>query len=196
MLDRLVLRRSRYGIGFRQDFLVSNGGARVWYLDVEGEVADSFGELVRAKLSGAIDAIDPLWRLTPFVDFPGDYGTKRYEFQWEREWRVPGGLAFTPEDVAFLFLPHELHGPARVLFDDHRRQNTGPQLRLPGHRLRLEHGANPNGPNCGSRVCAHVPPFRVPGARRRRVCVLRARPPRRRHLSRLRETLAVKTATL
>jgi hypothetical protein len=60
MLDRLVLRRSRYGIGFRQDFLVSNGGARVWYLDVEGEVADSFGELVRAKLSGAIDAIDPL----------------------------------------------------------------------------------------------------------------------------------------
>lgn len=131
MLDRLVLRRSRYGIGFRQDFLVSNGGARVWYLDLEGEVADAFDELKQAKLSGAIDATDPLWRLTPFVDFPGDYGTKRYEFQWEREWRVPGGLAFTPEDVAFLFIPEELHGPARVFFDDHRRHNTGPSYDCP-----------------------------------------------------------------
>ena len=39
LLERLVERRSKYGIGFTQKFLVGRGGARVWYLDMEGVAA-------------------------------------------------------------------------------------------------------------------------------------------------------------
>jgi hypothetical protein len=132
MLDRLVQRReTSYGIGFQQDFLVASGGARVWYLDNEGDVPGSFRALMERKTSAGIDTTDPFWRRTLFVDFPGSYGTTRYEFEWEREWRVPGGVAFAPEDVAFLFVPEELHGPAQSFFEDHRRENTGPSYDCP-----------------------------------------------------------------
>ena len=36
MLERLVERRSLYGIGFRKDVLVGKGGAPLWYLDKDG----------------------------------------------------------------------------------------------------------------------------------------------------------------
>jgi hypothetical protein len=41
-LDRLVARRSHYGIGFRQDILTSAGGARVWYLDRGSPIEAAF----------------------------------------------------------------------------------------------------------------------------------------------------------
>lgn len=39
----------------------------------------------------------------PFVDSVSQ--TYRYQFEWEREWRVPGGLAFDMTDVAFVIVP-------------------------------------------------------------------------------------------
>ncbi len=45
---------------------------------------------------------------------------------WEKEWRVPGGLKFLPDDVAFVFLPEELHDKARAFFAKHRADNSGP----------------------------------------------------------------------
>src|SRR5581483_10188190 len=47
LLERLVTRRSLYGIGFRQDFLIGQGGALVWYLDKDSPAASSFQGLVR-----------------------------------------------------------------------------------------------------------------------------------------------------
>jgi hypothetical protein len=131
LLERLVNRRSLYGIGFRQDFLISRAGARVWYLDRDGPRAESFQRLVREAMTGGIDVTDSLWTITPFVDYPGAYGSTQYRFEWEREWRVPGGVAFGPEDVAFLFIPEELHAGARSFFEDHFRDNTGPAYLCP-----------------------------------------------------------------
>ena len=37
----------------------------------------------------------------------------RYEFEWEREWRIPHALEFKSEDVAILFIPEEIHDQAR-----------------------------------------------------------------------------------
>jgi hypothetical protein len=70
LLGRLIERRSLYGIGFRQDFLVAHGGARVWYLDRDGPAAASFNALLVPAITGGVDASDPVWRITPFVDFP------------------------------------------------------------------------------------------------------------------------------
>ena len=39
---------------------------------------------------------------------------------------MPGGLQFAPRDVAFVFLPEELHDGARMFFTEHRDANTGP----------------------------------------------------------------------
>jgi hypothetical protein len=132
MLERLIDRRSLYGIGFSQRFLVRNGGARVWYLDNDGAAADVFTEIIREAMVGGMNPDDGLWALTPFVDYPGTYPDgKEYRFEWEREWRVPGGLQFGPDDVVFLFIPEDLHAPARNFFEEHERDHSGPAYLCP-----------------------------------------------------------------
>jgi plastocyanin len=39
---------------------------------------------------------------------------------------VPGGLAFQPGDVSFVFLPEQSHDNARAFFEIHRASQTGP----------------------------------------------------------------------
>lgn len=129
LLARLVARRSKYGIGFSQEFIVARGGARVWYVDAGGPVSEQFEELKRKHFGGGIDADSPFWKLTPFVDFPSE--KRHYRFEWEREWRVPGGFDFMPADVAFLFIPERLHGTARSFFQDAEDQHIGPNYQCP-----------------------------------------------------------------
>jgi hypothetical protein len=129
LLDRLVDRRSAYGIGFHQNFLIDSGGARVWYLDKSGAVSPAFKDLVVEAEYPTVDPSAPLWRLTPFVDYPDP--EKPFQFEWEREWRVPGGLDFRPDDVAFLFIPEEQHAAARQFFSDQLVNPTGPAYLCP-----------------------------------------------------------------
>jgi hypothetical protein len=128
-LDRLVERRSNYGIAFKQDFLVTKGGARVWYVDNEGQVARTLRGMVSSRAAPGMDLADEFWKLTPFVDYPSN--AYDYRFEWEREWRVPGGLSFDPDDVAFLFIPDELHAAARSFFQYAIDENTGPGYPCP-----------------------------------------------------------------
>jgi hypothetical protein len=131
MLDRLIERRSLYGLGFRKDFVVSNGGAPLWYLDKDGAQAKLINAQVAAKRRGSIDPDDPLWKVTPFIDNPGDYGWTKYRWEWERDWRVVGEVAFEPEDVAFLFLPEEDHEAARQFFANVEAEHSGPAYHGP-----------------------------------------------------------------
>lgn len=108
MLEGLVARRSRLGIGFHQLNLIPKGAARVWYLDKDTATRTAMQAKITTAMSGGVDPHDPIWRLTPLVDFAAD----NYHFEWEREWRIPGGLAFIPTEVAFLFLPEEQHAAA------------------------------------------------------------------------------------
>jgi len=57
----------------------------------------------------ADDPDHPVWRITPMIDAPGVYGCNSYEDEGEKEWRHIGDLAFEPRDVAFLFIPEDLH---------------------------------------------------------------------------------------
>lgn len=128
-LDRLVTRRSTYGIAFTQEFLISNGGARVWYVDGRGGVADTIRDMVSSRVVQGIDPHDDFWRLTPFLDLPS--AEYKYQFEWEREWRVPNNLNFEPKDVAFLFIPENLHSSARSFFQKASDQNDGPGYLCP-----------------------------------------------------------------
>jgi hypothetical protein len=121
-LARLIETRSLYGVGFRQSFLQQRGGDRVIYVPDDSAEAGSWRQHVAARRSAGVDPGDGFWMKTPFVDLlsPSNDTT------WEKEWRVPGGLSFEPEDVAFVFLPEDLHEKARRFFTDHQRENTGP----------------------------------------------------------------------
>jgi len=129
-LGRLVARRSLYGVAFKQDKIIEAGGGRVWYLDSNGSPARALTRMITGHTQpGQMDANDPLWSLTPFIDTPQE----NYRFEWEREWRVPGpqGMSFTPDDVAFLFLPEDEHASARSFAHEAAAENTGPAYLCP-----------------------------------------------------------------
>lgn len=100
-LARLSRRHGHYGIGFTKDFVRRNHGARIWYLDQGSPQARALASHLKA-LAGAGDFSDPMWTVTPFIDLvmPG-----RYEWDWEREWRVRDGVRFDLADVAFVVTP-------------------------------------------------------------------------------------------
>lgn len=128
-LDRLIERRSHYGLAFKQAFLSRLGGARVWYVDDGGAVAGVLRQMVSKRAIPGMDLQDDYWRLTPFIDFPSD--KMSYRFEWEREWRVPEDVKFQPDDVEFLFLPEHLHHAARRFFKDAQTQQRGPDYPCP-----------------------------------------------------------------
>lgn len=113
-LDRLT-RRGSYGVGFCKDLIEARGGQMVTYLPKGSAAADRFQRLVQAAMrdrvqpGSRINPDNPLWAITQFVDNPGEYGDSRYEFEWEREWRLPHHLAFGENDVALLLAPEEDH---------------------------------------------------------------------------------------
>lgn len=125
-LGRLAARRGSYGIGFSKEFIRSKGGCPVWYVPKDSSTAGAIRTLMLNALRQPVPGSEPVWRITPFIDFPGDYPTGRYRFEWEREWRLPGSLQFREADVAFLVVPEELHHAARSFFEGHIREGTGP----------------------------------------------------------------------
>lgn len=116
-LNRLVDRHGRFGIGFTKSYIRSVGGAPVWYLWRDSKIATELQSLITEAMRRR-DPEEPIWKLTPYVENPARGDTYRYEFDWEREWRVRDGLAFTPDDIAFLFAPERDHGWARHLLCD------------------------------------------------------------------------------
>ncbi|MET8160320.1 abortive infection system antitoxin AbiGi family protein [Sphaerisporangium sp. NPDC005289] len=113
-LDRLVARHGAYGIAFTKTFIKQQRGAPVWYLARDTEGFAAFKELVRTHVMGGVNPAHPLWKLTPLVDYPGVGETWRYEFEWEREWRIVGDLPFTwYDDVGFVIAPDAAHAALR-----------------------------------------------------------------------------------
>ncbi|WP_285913265.1 hypothetical protein [Actinomadura opuntiae] len=116
-LSRLVDRRGEFGVGYAKRAVALAGGAPVWYLRKDSPVANEFKRLVSNACGedGRPERQDdPIWNLTPYIDFPGAYWETEYEFEWEREWRIDG-LEVNADEVRFLFAPEPYHdGTARL----------------------------------------------------------------------------------
>ncbi|ALE93783.1 hypothetical protein AOC05_18010 [Arthrobacter alpinus] len=121
-LDRLRDRGKSWGIAFKRDFVLQHGGQRVWYLDINGSPYQALHGLKEVAFDHR-DWTNPVWDITPFVDQrnPGSYA-----FEWEREWRVVGGLRFDLEDVVLLIgldgvepLLHEKFSVGAPYYDAH-----------------------------------------------------------------------------
>ncbi len=99
--QRIMRRHGSFGVAFTKDFIRRRQGARVWYVDQGSTQARRLNEHL-SELTAAQDFVHPMWSLTPFIDLvmPG-----KYEWDWEREWRVQGDIRFTLEDVAFVITP-------------------------------------------------------------------------------------------
>ncbi|BCJ46963.1 hypothetical protein GCM10010168_35170 [Actinoplanes ianthinogenes] len=106
-LHRLMKRHGRYGLAFTRTFIRTEGGARVWYLDPDAPSREAISRMIGQAMKGGIDSADEIWKLTPFIDrvTPG-----HYEFEWEREWRVMGGLVFEQSDISFIIVPAGARG--------------------------------------------------------------------------------------
>lgn len=98
-LDRLRERNKSWGIAFRREFVLKQGGQRVWYLDADKAPYRAVYGLKETAYDNR-DWTNPVWELTPFIDEWNP--EKNYTFDWEREWRVVGGLRFDHEDVVLL----------------------------------------------------------------------------------------------
>jgi hypothetical protein len=127
-LERVAKRRrSSYGIVFAKRFLLELGGAPLWYLEDGTAPQIAMSALIELHRQNGVDPNDPLWRITPLIDCPsGPTSPYRYDFRWEREWRVAADVSFVPSDVAALLIPEHNHVPAREFFEEHVADNTGP----------------------------------------------------------------------
>lgn len=127
-LKRLADKRGPYGIVFRKEFIVARDGGPILYAYQDTPHATA----MRALIDDAVGKPDdPIWRIAPFVDQPGQYGSSSYFFEWEREWRHPGNLQFNEDDPAFLIIPEDLHEAARDFFDNAEREQLGPNYKCP-----------------------------------------------------------------
>ena len=127
-LKRLADKRGPYGIVFRKEFIVARDGGPILYAYQDTPHALA----LLALIDGAVGKPDdPIWRVAPFVDQPGQYGSSSYFFEWEREWRHPGDLHFDEADPAILIIPEDLHEAARDFFDNAEREQLGPNYKCP-----------------------------------------------------------------
>ncbi|KQN24732.1 hypothetical protein ASE88_16835 [Sphingomonas sp. Leaf38] len=127
-LKRLADVRGPHGIGFRKEFIVERGGGPILYAYKETSQAQAINEMVQAA---AHDPNSPVWRVAPFVDLPGTYGSSTYLYEWEREWRHVGNLDFLVTDPTFLIIPESHHEAARDFFHSAKIENIGPSYECP-----------------------------------------------------------------
>ena len=132
LLGRIADRRkTRYGIGFSKKYVRERGALPVWYIEKDSPTHLAVEQLIKHAKDSDDAPADPIWRLTPLVDVPGEYGASVYRFEWEREWRHVGNMSFNEDAVAFLLIPENLHAAARAFFSDARRENLGPAYLCP-----------------------------------------------------------------
>lgn len=127
-LKRLADKRGSYGIVFRKEFIVARDGGPILYAYQDTPHAAAMRTLID-KAAGKAD--DPIWKVAPFIDQPGQYGGSSYFFEWEREWRHVGNLQFDEADPVFLIIPEDLHEAARDFFDSAEREQLGPNYKCP-----------------------------------------------------------------
>jgi hypothetical protein len=96
-----------YGLVFTKDFIARRGGNPTFYINTHHQ-----SELRDAALDLFYEAQDigfeehPATSLLPFFNIFGKTtGGGRYDFYWEREWKVVGDVAFGYDDIVVGLCP-------------------------------------------------------------------------------------------
>ena len=92
------------GFVFSREFLVSKGAQPAIYLNSYGDNSELKDAADRIYTIGAKKGFNnALSSLIPYLNAMDG----RYDFAWEREWRVVGKLAFEPADIVCVILPEQ-----------------------------------------------------------------------------------------
>jgi hypothetical protein len=95
-----------YRIVFTREFIVRAGGQPALYINGYGD-NKFLHQCARTLYDNAFDEhgdlISPNWRILPFINAMHE----RYDFSWEREWRVLDGLTFSWKDIVCVILPED-----------------------------------------------------------------------------------------
>ncbi|GAA4237633.1 hypothetical protein GCM10022254_50270 [Actinomadura meridiana] len=137
-LDRLVERHGEWGLGFLKSYIRCRNGGPVWYTHRDSDLAEAVFQTVRQAMCGGVDPEDPLWKLTPFIDKTGAWDGGRYEFEWEREWRVLGDLEFFVGDVEFLIIPEVQQASMQAWWDRNFGEMMPPVIDITWEMGRLQ----------------------------------------------------------
>ena len=94
-----------YGFVFSREFIIRKGAQPAIYINSYNDnhwlrdAADVLCEIARSKgfKNGKV------WRFLPYLNAMHE----RYDFTWEREWRVCGDVQFTPSDIVAIILPND-----------------------------------------------------------------------------------------
>lgn len=93
-----------YGFVFLKEFMISRGAQPAVYinsydnnLNLRKAVDDLFELAIKRKFK------DSFYQLFPLLNAMHE----RYDFTWEREWRIVGGLKFSLKDIVCVILPEE-----------------------------------------------------------------------------------------
>ncbi|WPD23024.1 MAG: abortive infection system antitoxin AbiGi family protein [Candidatus Electrothrix scaldis] len=99
------IRLSDYGIVFSREFIISKGAQPAIYINSYGE-----NNLLREAADTIYNIAEKgnfrqgkLRRILPYLNAMHE----RYDFTWEREWRIKGDLVFTPKDIVCVILPEQ-----------------------------------------------------------------------------------------
>ena len=98
-----------YGLVFTKDFISSKGGNPALYINTHHNPTlrkAAVALFEHARDDGFDDS--PWTPLLPFINIFGrTTGGRRYDFYWEREWRIVGDLKFAYTDVVVGLCPAE-----------------------------------------------------------------------------------------
>jgi hypothetical protein len=93
-----------YGLVFRKRFLIEKGAQPAIYINsYQGNMFHRVGADALFARASADNFNDFSWRLLPLLNAMHE----KYDFTWEREWRVCGDFAFDVSDIVCLILPAE-----------------------------------------------------------------------------------------
>lgn len=99
-----------YGFVFKKEFLIHRRAQPAIYVNSYGgntELTEAVDEIFETARRDRFPG--KTWRVLPFVNAMHE----RYDFTWEREWRIVGSLKFTLKDLVCIILPEEEKGDMR-----------------------------------------------------------------------------------
>ncbi len=88
---------------FSREFIISKGAQPAIYINSYNDntwLREAVDSLFNVAKKGGFHK-GKIWRLLPFINAMHE----RYDFTWEREWRVRGDLKFRMYDLACVILP-------------------------------------------------------------------------------------------
>ncbi|HLP91163.1 MAG TPA: hypothetical protein VK184_21615 [Nostocaceae cyanobacterium] len=94
-----------YGFVFSKEFIIESGGQPAIYINSYNRtlyLREAVDEIFKISHKNG-RFVSKIWRILPFINAMNE----KYDFSWEREWRINGDLEFELNDLVCVILPED-----------------------------------------------------------------------------------------